>query len=62
MRPNLSGVSRVMGRIEEIERKIRPQKDKKAREEKKDRFVDVLETAERKEQTRPEAEEKSRRP
>ena len=62
MRPNLSGVSRVMGRIEEIERKIRPQKDEKAREEKKDRFVDVLETAERKEQTRPEAEEKSRRP
>ena len=32
MRPNLSGVSRVMGRIEEIERKIRPQKDKKARD------------------------------
>ena len=60
--PKVSGVSRVMGRIEEIERKIRPQKDKKAREEKKDRFVDVLETAERKEQTRPEAEEKSRRP
>jgi Soluble lytic murein transglycosylase and related regulatory proteins (some contain LysM/invasin domains) len=62
MRPNLSGVSRVMGRIEEIERKIRPQKDEKVREEKKDRFVDVLETAERKERTRPEVVEKARRP
>jgi len=62
MRPNLSGVSRVMGRIEEIERKIRPQKDEKVREEKKDRFVDVLETAERKERTRPEVVESARRP
>ncbi len=62
MRPNLSGVSRVMGRIEEIERKIRPQKDEKAREEKKDRFVDVLEKAEQKERKRPEADEKTRRP
>jgi soluble lytic murein transglycosylase-like protein len=51
-----------MGRIEEIERKIRPQKDEKAREEKKDRFVDVLEKAEQKERKRPEADEKTRRP
>ena len=60
MRPNLSGVSRVMGRIEEIERKIRPEKDEKVREEKKDRFVDVLETAEKKERMRPGIEEKRR--
>ena len=62
MRANLSGVSRVMGRIEEIERKIRPQKDEEVREEKQDRFVDVLERAEKKERNRPEADEKTRHP
>lgn len=62
MRPNLSGVSRIMGRIEEIERKIRPQKDEEVREEKKDRFVDVLEAAEKKDRKRPEADEKTVRP
>ena len=62
MRPNLSGVSRIMGRIEEIERKIRPRKDEEVREEKKDRFVDVLEAAEKKDRKRPEADEKTVRP
>ncbi|MBL3538770.1 lytic transglycosylase domain-containing protein [Aminivibrio sp.] len=62
MRPNLSGVSRVMGRIEEIERKIRPQKDEDVLDKKKDRFVDVLETAEEKERKLPEKEKKTRHP
>ena len=62
MRPNLSGVARVMGRIEEIERKIRPEKEEKVREEKKDRFVDVLGQAEKKEKKMPEAVGKENRP
>lgn len=62
MRPNLSGVSRVMGRIEEIERKIRPQKDEDVLDKKKDRFVDVLETAEEKERKLPEKGKKTRHP
>ena len=41
MRPNLSGVARVMGRMEEIERRVRPVRETPPPEE-KDRFVDVL--------------------
>lgn len=41
MRPNLSGIVRVQGRIEEIERRIRPKKDE-PKPEKQERFVDVL--------------------
>ncbi len=41
MRPNFSGVSRVMGRMEEIERRIRPVRETPPPEN-KDRFVDVL--------------------
>jgi hypothetical protein len=51
-----------MGRIEEIERKIRPQKDEDVLDKKKDRFVDVLETAEEKERKLPEKEKKTRHP
>lgn len=41
MRPNFSGVARVMGRMEEIERRVRPVRETPPPEE-KDRFVDVL--------------------
>ena len=41
MRPNFSGVARVMGRMEEIERRIRPVRETPPPED-KDRFVDVL--------------------
>ncbi|NLB83888.1 MAG: lytic transglycosylase domain-containing protein [Synergistaceae bacterium] len=41
MRPNFSGVARVMGRMEEIERRIRPVQETPPPED-KDRFVDVL--------------------
>jgi len=41
MRPNLSGIVRVQGRIEEIERRIRPKQDE-PKPEKQERFVDVL--------------------
>jgi hypothetical protein len=51
-----------MGRIEEIERKIRPQKDEDVLDKKKDRFVDVLETAEEKERKLPEKGKKTRHP
>lgn len=47
MRPNFGGVSRVMGRIEEIERTIRPDRDDKPEGKPKSRFVDVLEDAEK---------------
>ena len=41
MRPNFSGVARVMGRMEEIERRVRPER-KTPPPEDKDRFVHVL--------------------
>ena len=41
MRPNFSGVSRVLGRMEEIERRVRPVRETPPPEG-KDRFVDVL--------------------
>jgi soluble lytic murein transglycosylase-like protein len=41
MRPNLSGMTRVLGRIEEIERKVRPRRDEPT-PEKSGRFVDIL--------------------
>lgn len=47
MRPNLAGVSRVMGRIEEIERIIRPDREEEAKSKPKSRFVDVLEKVEK---------------
>ena len=47
MRPNLSGIVRVQGRIEEIERRIRPKKEL-PEPPKQERFVDVLEREEAK--------------
>ena len=47
MRPNLSGIVRVQGRIEEIERRIRPKKELPELP-KQERFVDVLEREEAK--------------
>jgi soluble lytic murein transglycosylase-like protein len=47
MRPNLSGIVRIQGRIEEIERRIRPKKDL-PEAPKQERFVDVLEREEEK--------------
>ncbi|MGI6783801.1 MAG: lytic transglycosylase domain-containing protein [Aminivibrio sp.] len=48
MRPNLSGVARVMGRMEELERRIRPERNEDAPEREKSRFVDVLDDSEKK--------------
>lgn len=45
MRPNLSGIVRIQGRIEEIERRIRPKKEL-PEPAKQERFVDVLEREE----------------
>ena len=47
MRPNLSGIVRIQGRIEEIERRIRPKKEL-PEPPKQERFVDVLEREEAK--------------
>jgi len=47
MRPNLSGIVRIQGRIEEIERRIRPKKEV-PEPPKHERFVDVLEREEAK--------------
>lgn len=47
MRPNLSGIVRIQGRIEEIERRIRPKKEL-PEPPKQERFVDVLEHEEAK--------------
>ena len=47
MRPNLSGIVRVQGRIEEIERRIRPKKEL-PEPPKQERFVDMLEREEAK--------------
>lgn len=46
MKPNLAGVSRVIGRIEEIERKIRSEKKTPQKEEQQERFVEVLQREE----------------
>ncbi|NLK20323.1 MAG: lytic transglycosylase domain-containing protein [Synergistaceae bacterium] len=48
MRPNLSGVARVMGRMEELERRIHPERNENAPEREKSRFVDVLDDSEKK--------------
>ncbi len=48
MRPDLSGVARVMGRMEELERRIRPEQNEEAHEKPKSRFVDVLDRSEEK--------------
>lgn len=48
MRPNLSGMARVVGRMEELERRIHPERDEDVREKAKSRFVDVLDDSEKK--------------
>ena len=41
MRPNLTAIVRVQGRIEEIERRVNPRREE-PRPEERERFVDVL--------------------
>lgn len=62
MKPNLSGMARVAGRMEEIERRIHPGRDGAVREKAKSRFVDVLDDREKKLRELPPDKTEQKRP
>lgn len=62
MKPNLSGIARVAGRMEEIERRIHPGRDGAVREKPKSRFVDVLDDSEKRTGELPPGKTERKRP